>query len=249
MEKTFVGKNDRGQFKNFVWVKLMDYKKIYNDFISSRKSLSRKRNDGVYYERHHILPTSLGGNNDKSNLVLLTPKEHYFAHLLLTNCFDNTKEKKKMIFAFWNMVNDTRQNRNFNSREYEKARIAISNVMKLENCKPVSQFSLKGEWIKDFNSIKEAMNETGILSITGYLKGKISHSGKYLWKYKEGSTNEQNQKFNDKVNGLIKKKECSVETRKKLSDKMLGDKNPMKNKSVVNKKMLSQKDNYICKKI
>ena len=31
---------------------------------------------------HHIIPKSLGGSNDKSNLVLLTPEEH-FAHYYL----------------------------------------------------------------------------------------------------------------------------------------------------------------------
>jgi len=34
-------------------------------------------------ERHHIVPKCLGGSNDESNLVYLTPEEHFVAHQLL----------------------------------------------------------------------------------------------------------------------------------------------------------------------
>jgi len=34
-------------------------------------------------ERHHILPRSLGGGDDPSNIVRLTPKAHFVAHRLL----------------------------------------------------------------------------------------------------------------------------------------------------------------------
>lgn len=59
----------------------MNYKKIYKDFISSRRLLE----DGLtgYFEVHHILPKSLGGSNDAYNLIKLTPEDHLFAHKLL----------------------------------------------------------------------------------------------------------------------------------------------------------------------
>ena len=34
------------------------------------------------YERHHIIPRSLGGNNLKENIVKLTAQEHFVCHLL-----------------------------------------------------------------------------------------------------------------------------------------------------------------------
>jgi len=55
------------------------YKQLYKKFINSRKVLER---DG-YIECHHIRPRGLGGSDDPSNLVYLTPREHFFAHLLL----------------------------------------------------------------------------------------------------------------------------------------------------------------------
>lgn len=36
-----------------------------------------------YFERHHILPRCMGGSDDASNIVLLTPEEHFTAHVLL----------------------------------------------------------------------------------------------------------------------------------------------------------------------
>lgn len=55
------------------------YKRLYKKFIDSRRNLIR---DG-YIERHHIKPRGLGGSDESANLVNLTPREHFFAHLLL----------------------------------------------------------------------------------------------------------------------------------------------------------------------
>lgn len=58
----------------------MDYNRIYLSFIDDRRS--RPAPDG-YSEKHHILPRSLGGSDEQSNMIRLTPEDHYFAHLLL----------------------------------------------------------------------------------------------------------------------------------------------------------------------
>jgi hypothetical protein len=56
------------------------YTKWYNSIICKAKS----RNINSYTEKHHIIPVSLGGTNEPSNLVKLTPREHFICHLLLT---------------------------------------------------------------------------------------------------------------------------------------------------------------------
>lgn len=67
----------------------MNYAEHYSKLISKGIMREFKRrsenvsNTGTYYEQHHILPLSQGGLDDNSNLVKLTPKEHYLAHLLL----------------------------------------------------------------------------------------------------------------------------------------------------------------------
>jgi hypothetical protein len=40
-----------------------------------------------YVERHHILPKALGGCDDSSNLVALTAREHFLAHVLLAKIY------------------------------------------------------------------------------------------------------------------------------------------------------------------
>lgn len=52
-----------------------------------RKKLKTTNPAYVYYERHHIIPKCMGGDNSKTNLVLLTPEEHYLAHLLLVRIY------------------------------------------------------------------------------------------------------------------------------------------------------------------
>ena len=59
----------------------MNYQSIYNRLIETRKS--RILIKDVYYEKHHILPKSMGGENSIDNLVHLTAREHFLAHWLL----------------------------------------------------------------------------------------------------------------------------------------------------------------------
>ena len=56
-----------------------------------------------YSESHHIIPRSLGGSNKKDNIVLLTAREHYICHLLLTQMVEGDA-KKKMTYAAWTMA-------------------------------------------------------------------------------------------------------------------------------------------------
>ena len=57
----------------------MKYDKIYDDLIER----ARGRLIEGYVEKHHIVPRCMGGSDDASNLVPLTPEEHYIAHQLL----------------------------------------------------------------------------------------------------------------------------------------------------------------------
>jgi len=108
------------------------YKKIYYQIINNALSESRNKKD-FYYERHHILPKSMGGSDDKSNLVLLTAREHYVCHKLLTK-FTVGDDKRKMFCAFWAFNRKSKNQQRFalNSRDYEYARIFISKIFSQE---------------------------------------------------------------------------------------------------------------------
>lgn len=62
----------------------MNYEKLYDNLIEKAKI--REILEG-YYEKHHIIPKCLGGSNSKDNLVKLTAREHFIAHLLLMKIF------------------------------------------------------------------------------------------------------------------------------------------------------------------
>lgn len=103
----------------------MDYNKLYYNFMNSRKSMNRRKRDGVYYEKHHIIPMCLSGSNHKDNLVLLTAKEHFIAHRILYKIYP---DDKNIALAFWGMCNQ--KNKKIkryipSSRSYEEARLAF----------------------------------------------------------------------------------------------------------------------------
>jgi len=52
----------------------------------------------AYTEQHHVIPKSLGGSNNKSNLVKLTAREHFIVHLLLVRMVD-IADTYRMIHA------------------------------------------------------------------------------------------------------------------------------------------------------
>jgi len=111
----------------------MNYKKCYENLIKTRKLLNRKKGKEVYYENHHIIPRCLGGTNEKDNLVLLTAKEHYIAHLLLLYCYEDGKIKQKLSYALFQMCRRNKQHQRITStREFEKARKLMSENSKGE---------------------------------------------------------------------------------------------------------------------
>lgn len=96
----------------------MNYRHIYCKIISYAKSQNRHKGDGNYYERHHILPKSLFPlwKNRKSNLVLLTAREHFFCHQLLIKIYPG----KEMAFALHLLLTTNNGKQVISSREYEK---------------------------------------------------------------------------------------------------------------------------------
>jgi hypothetical protein len=81
-----------------------------------------------YTERHHIIPKSIGGSNDKENIVKLTPKQHFICHRLLVKMTQG-KDRQKMVYAFWIMSNKKRLN-SVTSNAYASAKNLIQEVMR-----------------------------------------------------------------------------------------------------------------------
>ena len=98
------------------------YSRVYWSIITH----ARSRVNTDYVEKHHIIPKCLGGTNKKSNIIELTPKEHYICHRLLTKMTEGD-DKNKMIYAWWAMTVHTSKYTNGNryavtGKKYETAR-------------------------------------------------------------------------------------------------------------------------------
>lgn len=70
----------------------MDYQKHYDNLVN------RARNRSVlqYTEKHHIIPRCMNGTDEETNLVKLTPEEHFVAHQLLVKIYPHNQ---KLIYA------------------------------------------------------------------------------------------------------------------------------------------------------
>lgn len=117
----------------------MNYRHIYMKIIANAK---KETNDGLrprkmwnkkhfteYYELHHILPKSLFPNWIKRslNIVVLTAREHFFCHQLLTKIYPGNK----MVCALLKMMHNIEKH--INSRDYEKIRKRCGKLLEGKN--------------------------------------------------------------------------------------------------------------------
>ena len=103
------------------------YTRLYESIITRAK----QRSLDSYTERHHIIPRSLGGNDDADNLVDLTGREHFICHWLLTKMVDSTNDKWKMMNALGYMMwaeNQTQERYKVSARLYEQLKTKHSEM-------------------------------------------------------------------------------------------------------------------------
>lgn len=98
----------------------MNYKKHYLNLIEN----AQNREVSGYTERHHIVPRCIGGNDDASNLVSLTAREHFIAHLLLMKMYPDKQGLVKAVV----MMCCGHYERKVNNRIYEWVRVKFSKV-------------------------------------------------------------------------------------------------------------------------
>ena len=124
----------------------MNYRKVYIDIINKAKKDNRSKKNG-YYEKHHILLKSIYPlwAKNKSNIVLLTTREHFFCHLLLLKIYRNDPMKyKKMAYALFKFQINPHHDYKISSREYEIIRknLAIATSINFKGKKQ------RKEWIE-----------------------------------------------------------------------------------------------------
>lgn len=201
------------------------YSRWYEQIVS--RAQTRTLPDNSYVEKHHIIPQSIGGSNKKINLAILTAREHFICHRLLTR-FLTGKAKMKMSFATWIMMtnNNPHQKRyKVTSRIYEFVKKEMVAVQKTEeHRKKVS------EGIKKSPNIKPPWN-IGI-PMTAEQKEKLRQA--HLGKKHLPETAKKIRETKEKNGSLRKPGEWSPspEARAKLSARMKGNIPPNKGKKM-----------------
>lgn len=154
----------------------MEHQKIYELIIRKAKSenrikLRRNNKDYVYYELHHILPKCLGGKDESNNLVLLTSREHYICHKLLTYIY---KGNRSLTCALHKMTYGTSNLYVKSSRDYAYVtelmrNTPISDETRDKKCKSVGNILAK---LGDLNPAKRSdVKESISIKLKGKFKG------------------------------------------------------------------------------
>ena len=107
----------------------MNYSKIYNRLVSNKTK--RKKDKNTYYEDHHIVPRCLGGSDDKSNLVLLTAREHFIAHRLLSKIYPEDLNLKLAVL-FMASIETLGETFKVTSRTYSLLKTEASEARKVK---------------------------------------------------------------------------------------------------------------------
>ena len=204
----------------------------YEDLVTKAKE--RPLLDG-YVERHHVVPVSLGGSNEPENIITLTAREHYIAHLLLWKMSMDKKSHNKMSMALHVMVNGSghkKQDRNYliPSRIYELARYSFVQAMKahfaehggtMKGKKHTPEALIKMRAWQAVPEIKQKQRER-VLGEKNHFYGK-SHSEETKNKISEANkgkthTEEARKKMSEAAKGRI----FSEEHKRKLSESKKG---------------------------
>lgn len=156
----------------------MNYRQTYIKIISNAKKQNRKKCDGNYYESHHIFPKSLFPlwSKRKSNIVLLTAREHLFCHMLLTKIYPHSHE---MWSALWYMASKSKKEK----AKYPKLSLKEYERIKTNFAKSNSLY-LKGK--KNPNMARKLSKEA-LKKISENLKGNTNTKGKIWWTKDEKS--------------------------------------------------------------
>ena len=93
----------------------MNYQKLYDSIMATGRQRGTKERPG--FDLHHVIPSCMDGSDYESNKALLTYREHFVAHRILTKIHLN---HSGLHCAVWRMTNNGKHKKS--GRTYEKAR-------------------------------------------------------------------------------------------------------------------------------
>jgi hypothetical protein len=151
----------------------MNYQKIYDTLV--RRGQNRILEG--YSEKHHIIPRCVGGTDEVTNLVSLTPEEHYLCHLLLVKIYPNNI---RLVKAAMFMVSANKDQQR-NNKAYGWVKRQYSEYMRGPN----NPSKLNGVWNKGITGYKNKVNfsDKTIKSMSEKMKTKNPCAGIKPWNH------------------------------------------------------------------
>ena len=141
--------------------------------------------EGEYFETHHKVPRCMGGTDDTNNIVNLTAREHYIAHLLLVQISKTNNDicsYKKMLYAFncmkWGRCKGKRSFK-FNSKLYQKIKESYSKLRK--HMMKTKDNPMKNKiWIHSLELMQNKCWNKDIPIPKGWCKGRVFNWNTHL---------------------------------------------------------------------
>lgn len=179
----------------------MNYSRIYSDLIEKR----RKESPHGYSEKHHVIPRSMGGDNSARNIVRLTAREHFIAHVLLAKIHGGNQ----WASVFMMMGRSKTHSRDFTiaSRTYETARRHYAEVVSVES-------RGRAPWNKGKKTRGHPMYQSGKRGLPGGFRHS-DETKSAMSASKSGKRHSMSHKSN--IGASVKASHASPEMRAKIS--------------------------------
>lgn len=191
----------------------MNYQKLYDNLIKKRQLTPF---DGIN-EKHHIIPRCIGGSNALENLIKLSLREHFIAHLILVKLYPTNTS---LIYAA-NMLSNFRQQ---NSKKYAWLKSKHSHLMSIRH---------KGKtWSEETRNkhklliVSDDARKNMSIAQTGKKRSE-SHKQIISQTHKGKKLSEETK---NKISEKLKIHKPSVESNLKRSETLRGRSSPMKGK-------------------
>jgi len=201
----------------------------YETWYAAITKRGQYRHLNSYTESHHIIPSSLGGNDDPTNITKLTAREHFICHWLLTKIHREGEAHWKMLNAIRIMraenAKQTRYSNKITARVYnnlkeEYSKLQSEKMMGENNPmygRPVSDTVRQGrsERASGDNNPSKRLGVGAKISDTKTGKKRAPFTDDWKANMSTAKTGENNNRYGVEVTG---------ETRDKIRQKAIGRK-------------------------
>jgi hypothetical protein len=143
----------------------------YKILIETARS-EKRRWEPFKYEEHHILPRCLGGTDEKTNLVLLTVREHFRAHILLADMYP---DNGKLSLACIRML-DSREGLNLEDSETKFAELRLKAAKYIST---IHKGRKKSD--KERENIREARRKVAPRTFSEAARANMAQARKKTW--------------------------------------------------------------------